>query len=64
MPVFSRRSQAQQQIGTPEARNDRQTPYPMRRLVALMNVRSHLILDAQLSPYQRGEMRLADEFVQ
>lgn len=34
------------------------------RLVALMNVRSHLILDAQLSPYRRSEMRLADEFLQ
>ena len=36
----------------------------MMRLVALMNVRSHLILDAQLSPYRRSEMRLADEFLQ
>ncbi|MDR9866206.1 transposase, partial [Pseudomonas baetica] len=38
--------------------------FPMLRLVALMNVRSHLILDAQLSPYRRSEMRLADEFLQ
>ena len=46
---------------TPELRNhfgsgntstDRQTPFPMLRLVALMNVRSHLILDAQLSPFR------------
>jgi len=29
-----------------------------------MNVRSHVILDAQLSPYRRSEMRLADEFLQ
>jgi hypothetical protein len=36
----------------------------MLRLVALMNVRSHVILDAQLSPYRRSEMRLADEFLQ
>lgn len=58
---------------TPELRNhfgsgntstDRQTPFPMRGLVALINVRSHLILDAQLSPYRRSEMRLADEFLQ
>jgi hypothetical protein len=58
---------------TPELRNhfgsgntpsDRQTPFPMLRLVALMNVRSHVILDAQLSPYRRSEMRLADEFLQ
>lgn len=32
----------------------------MMRLVALMNVRSHVLLDAQLSPYRRSEMRLAD----
>src|SRR5690606_41963958 len=42
----------------------RSTPFPMMRLVALMNVRSHVILDAQLSPYRRSEMRLADEFLQ
>ncbi|MNV58343.1 hypothetical protein D3C71_1507100 [compost metagenome] len=36
----------------------------MMRLVALMNVRSHVILDAQLSPYRRSEMRLAGEFLQ
>ncbi len=29
-----------------------------------MNVRSHLMLDAQLSPYRCSEMRLADEFLQ
>jgi hypothetical protein len=29
-----------------------------------MNVRSHVIMDAQLSPYRRSEMRLADEFLQ
>ncbi len=44
--------------------SERQTPFPMLRLVALMNVRSHLILDAQLSPYRRSEMRLADAFMQ
>lgn len=51
-------------FGSGNTPNDRQTPYPMLRLVALMNVRSHLILDAQLSPYRRSEMRLADECVQ
>jgi len=35
----------------------------MMLLVALMNVRSHVILNAQQSPYQRTEMRLADEFL-
>lgn len=42
---------------------ERQTPFPMLRLVALMNVRSHVILDAQLSPYRGSEMRLAETFV-
>ncbi|WP_423836274.1 IS4 family transposase [Stutzerimonas stutzeri] len=51
-------------FGSGNTPNDRQAPYPMLRLVALMNVRSHLILDAQLSPYRRSEMRLADECVQ
>ena len=44
--------------------SERQTPFPMLRLVALMNVRSHVILDAQLRPYRRSEMRLADELLQ
>ncbi|MDO3388829.1 IS4 family transposase, partial [Gilvimarinus sp. SDUM040013] len=33
------------------------------RLVALMNVRSHIVVDAQISPYRRSEMRLSDEFI-
>ncbi|MFA7942081.1 IS4 family transposase [Pseudomonas brenneri] len=51
-------------FGSGNTGTERQTPFPMLRLVALMNVRSHLILDAQLSPYRRSEMRLADEFLQ
>lgn len=51
-------------FGSGNTPTERQTPFPMLRLVALMNVRSHLILDAQLSPYRRSEMRLADEFLQ
>lgn len=51
-------------FGSGNAATERQTPFPMMRLVALMNVRSHLILDAQLSPYRRSEMRLADAFLQ
>src|SRR5690606_10203010 len=27
------------------------------------NVRSHIMLDARLSPYRRGEMRLAEDFL-
>ncbi|AZE54602.1 Transposase [Pseudomonas synxantha] len=51
-------------FGSGNTGTDRQTPFPMLRLVALMNVHSHLLLDAQLSPYRRSEMRLADEFLQ
>lgn len=51
-------------FGSGNTATERQTPFPMLRLVALMNVRTHLILDAQLSPYRRSEMRLADGFVQ
>lgn len=51
-------------FGSGNTPSERQTPFPMLRLVALMNVRSHVILDAQLSPYRRSEMRLADEFLQ
>src|SRR5690606_29559680 len=41
----------------------RQTPFPMLRLVALMNVRSHILVDAQISPYRRGEIPLASKFL-
>lgn len=50
-------------FGSGNTRTDRQTPFPMMRLVALMNVRSHVMLDAQLSPYRRSEIRLADAFI-
>jgi len=50
-------------FGSGNTATERQTPYPMMRLVALMNVRSHVILDAQLSPYRRSELRLAEEFI-
>lgn len=40
-----------------------QTPFPMLRLVALMNVRSHIMVDAQISPYRRGEIPLAEQFL-
>ncbi len=50
-------------FGSGNTSTPRQTPFPMMRLVALMNVRSHIIVDAQLSPYRRSELRLADEFL-
>lgn len=49
-------------FGSGNTGTDRQTPFPMLRLVALMNVRSHVIVDAQLSPYRGSEMRLAEAF--
>jgi hypothetical protein len=50
-------------FGSGNTSSKRQTPYPMMRLVALMNVRSHVLVDAQLSPYRRSELRLAQEFM-
>jgi hypothetical protein len=50
-------------FGSGNTGTERQTPFPMLRLVALMNVRSHVILDAQLSPYRGSEMRLAETFL-
>lgn len=50
-------------FGSGNTPTKRQTPFPMMRLVALMNVRSHIVVDAQISPYRRSEMRLADEFL-
>ena len=35
----------------------------MLRLVTLMNVRSHVIVNAAISPYCRGEIPLASEFI-
>ncbi|WP_027859022.1 IS4 family transposase [Marinobacterium jannaschii] len=49
-------------FGSGNTSSQRQTAFPMMRLVALMNVRSHVILNAQLSPYRRSEMRLAETF--
>lgn len=57
-------AELREHFGSGNTATDRQTPFPMMRLVALMNVRSHVILDAQLSPYRRSEMRLADAFLQ
>ena len=51
-------------FGSGNTASDRQTPFPMLRLVAVMNARSHVILDAVISPYRRGEIRLAEQFHQ
>ncbi|GLS25855.1 hypothetical protein GCM10007877_15690 [Marinibactrum halimedae] len=41
-----------ERFGSGNTSTKRQTPFPMLRLVALMNVRSHIIVDAQVSPSQ------------
>lgn len=51
-------------FGSGNTASHRQTPFPMLRLVAVMNARSHVILDAVISPYRRGEIRLAEHFHQ
>ncbi len=50
-------------FGSGNTSTQRQTPFPMLRLVALMNVRSHTLVDAQISPYRRGEIPLAAKFI-
>ena len=51
-------------FGSGNTSAQRQTPYPMMRMVALMNVRSHVVIDAQLSPYRRGEIRHAEALLE
>ena len=43
-------------FGSGNTSTNRQTPYPMLRLVTLMNVRSHVIANAAISPYRKGEI--------
>lgn len=50
-------------FGSGNTSSKRQTPFPMLRLVALMNVRSHVMANAQISPYRRGEVSLAEHFL-
>lgn len=50
-------------FGSGNTSTNRQTPYPILRLVSLMNTRSHIMLDAQISPYRKGEIRMAESFV-
>jgi hypothetical protein len=51
-------------FGSVNTSTNRQTPYPMLRLVTLMNVCSHVIANAAISPYRKGEIPLASEFIQ
>lgn len=50
-------------FGSGNTSSERQTPYPVLRLVALINVRSHVFANAAISPYRRGEIPLASEFI-
>lgn len=50
-------------FGSGNTATDRQTPYPVLRLVTLMNVRSHVLANAAISPYRKGEIPLASEFI-
>lgn len=56
--------QLRDHFGSGNTSSERQTPYPVLRLVALMNVRSHVLANAAISPYRRGEIPLAAEFVE
>ena len=46
-------------FGSGNPTTNRQTPFPMLRLVTLMNDRSHVIVDGAISPYRKGEILLA-----
>lgn len=50
-------------FGSGNTSSNRQTPYPVMRLVGLMNTRSHIMLDAQISPYRKGEIHMAESFI-
>ncbi|MDO3385551.1 IS4 family transposase [Gilvimarinus sp. SDUM040013] len=56
-------AELREHFGSGNTSTQRQTPFPMLRLVALMNVRSHTVVDAQISPYRRGEIPLATSFL-
>lgn len=51
-------------FGSGNTSTNRQTPFPMLRLVTLMNVRSHVIVDGAISLYRKGEIPLAKSFME
>lgn len=57
-------SDLREHFGSGNTSTERQTPFPMLRLVALMNVRSHVITNAAISPYRKGEIPLAEDFIE
>lgn len=46
-------SELRDHFGSGNTITERQTPYPVMGLVARMNARSHIMLDAQLSPTEK-----------
>lgn len=46
-------------FGSSNTSTERQSPFPVMRLVALMNLNSHVLLDAVTGPYRSSETRLA-----
>lgn len=49
--------------GSANTSTARQSAYPVMRLVALMNLGSHIILDAATAPYRRSEILLAQSMM-
>lgn len=47
-------------FGSSNTATARQSPFPAMRLVTLMNLDSHLLLDAQIGPYRTSELRLTE----
>ncbi|SUI01327.1 ISCro3 transposase [Salmonella enterica subsp. indica] len=45
--------------GSANTSTERQSAYPVMRLVALMNLGSHMLLDAATAPYRRSEILMA-----
>jgi hypothetical protein len=50
-------------FGSSSTSTDRQSPFSVMRLVALMNLSSHDLLDAVTAPYCNSEARLAHDLI-
>lgn len=50
-------------FGSGNTGSDRQTPYPLCRVVTVMNVHSYVLLDAQINSYRTNEMKLASDML-
>ena len=49
--------------GSANTSGNRQSPYPVMRLVALMNLGSHVLLNAATAPFRRSEILLAQSMM-